>query len=100
MTSEIFWLMVCNVGLTELIKTFFPVIKGKWAACVSIVIGIMLALFYVFFNKYWEMIRVGIVSISGSVIFYDTVYKTFKELVHGNKRALPGDSDSIQESEQ
>lgn len=96
MDSNIMWIMICIVGITELIKGFFKAVPKWLAMLITILVGICISCLYIFLPKYWNSIRVVLVSISGATVFYDTVFKSFKRLIDGNKTEISGNTDSIQ----
>lgn len=81
MDSNIMWVMLATVGVTEIVKKFCPKLIGKLALAATIIIACGISAFYLFCNDYWNTIRVALVAISGSVVFYDTVFKLFKNLI-------------------
>lgn len=76
---QVFWICVCTVGMTELIKRFFPLVKGKLAAAVTLAVGGIVSCVFVRFPELWEPLKVSLVGVSGAVVFYGTVFKLFKK---------------------
>lgn len=85
MDSNILWIMLCIVGVTELIKGFFKELP-KWAMIlITIAVGVCITCLYILLPTYWNAIRVALVAISGATVFYDTVFQLFKKLIKGDK---------------
>ena len=75
--SSIILVSLSTVGVTEVIKNFIQKGGKRIWTLATIVVGILMTLISVYFN---EKVLLGIVSVSGATLFYDTVYKSFHKV--------------------
>lgn len=73
----IFKIALATVGVTEVIKNLVQKGGKKFWTLVAIVVGTIMVIVARFCP---EIILTGIVAVSGAVVFYDTIFKTFKKL--------------------
>ena len=73
----IFKIALATVGVTEVIKNFIQKGGKRFWTLVAIVVGTIMVIVARFCP---EIILTGIVAVSGAVVFYDTIFKTFKKL--------------------
>lgn len=98
MDSNILWIMLCIVGITELIKGFFKSVPKWLSILLTIFVGVCVSCLYIFLPNYWDKIRVVLVSISGATVFYDTVLKTFQKRLtnDSNEDKVSGNTDNAE----
>ncbi len=84
MTTLILKIALATVGVTEVIKNFIQKGGKKVWTFVALVIGAGMTVVAVLCP---EVILTGIVAVSGAVVFYDTIFKSFNKLFEklGNK---------------
>ena len=77
MTTVILKIALATVGTTEVIKNFIQKGGKKVWTLITLIVGVGM----VFVVTYCpESVVLGIVGVSGAVIFYDTIFKSFKKL--------------------
>ena len=75
--TEIFRIAIATVGVTELIKNFFD---GKGSKKIWSLVAIVVGVGCIFVSTYLpEKVLDGMTAISGAVVFYDTIFKSFKK---------------------
>ena len=79
MTTLILKIALATVGVTEVIKNFIQKGGKKVWTAVAIVVGAGMTVIAIYCP---ENLLTGIVAVSGAVVFYDTIYKTFQKLFH------------------
>lgn len=84
MTTLILKIALATVGVTEVIKNFIQKGGKKVWTFVALVVGAGMTVVAVLCP---EVILTGIVAVSGAVVFYDTIFKSFNKLFEklGNK---------------
>ena len=76
--GQICRIAIATVGATELIKNFFDGKGGKKVGSfVAIGVGTGCTLISIFLP---EVVLDAVTAISGAVVFYDTIFKSFKKL--------------------
>lgn len=76
MTDMIFKIALATVGVTEVIKKFIQKDGKRLWTLITILVGVGM-IFIVMYLP--EIVLTGIVGISGAVVFYDTIFKSFKK---------------------
>ena len=84
MTELIVKIALATVGMTEVIKNFIQKGGKKIWTLVALLVGVGMMFIAVYCP---ETILTGIVAVSGAVVFYDTIFKSFQKLFQkiGNK---------------
>lgn len=84
MTTLILKIALATVGTTEVIKNFIQKGGKKVWTLITLIVGAGMTVIAVLCP---EVILTGIVAVSGAVVFYDTIFKSFKKLFEklGNK---------------
>lgn len=77
MTALILKIALATVGTTEVIKNFIQKGGKKVWTFVTLLVGAGMTVIAVLCP---EVILTGIVAVSGAVVFYDTIFKSFKKL--------------------
>ena len=77
MTMLILKIALATVGMTEVIKNLIQKGGKKCWTFVTIIVGAGMTVVAVLCP---EVILTGIVAVSGAVVFYDTIFKSFKKL--------------------
>lgn len=81
MAATVLILAMCIVGMTEVFKKLITRLTGNWALLTAVLIGILLSVIYTLWPGVWNKIYIPILAISAAIVFYDTVFKLFKELI-------------------
>jgi hypothetical protein len=81
MTVHVLYLAMCTVGITQVLKEFIPMLTGKWALAAAMFTGALLSTVYILWPVVWNKLYIPILAISAAIVFYDTVFKLFKELI-------------------
>lgn len=84
MTTLILKIALATVGTTEVIKNFIQKGGKKVWTLVSLIVGAGMTVVAIYGS---ENLLTGIVAVSGAVVFYDTIFKTFQKFFEklGNK---------------
>lgn len=77
MTGIILKIALATVGMTEVIKNFIQKGGKKVWTLVALLVGVGMTCIAVYCP---ETILTGIVAVSGAVVFYDTIFKSFQKL--------------------
>lgn len=78
MTELIFKIMLATVGTTEVIKNFVQKGGKRIWTLVALVVG---AGMVTIANFCPDVILTGIVAVSGALVFYDTIFKSFQKFI-------------------
>lgn len=76
MTEIIFKIALATVGVTEVIKNLIQKGGKKVWTLITLFVGSVMTVVAIYCP---EVVLTGIVAVSGAVIFYDTIFKTFKK---------------------
>ena len=77
MTEIILKIALSTVGVTEVLKSFIQVTGKRLWTAITLFIGAGMVLVVMYCP---DVVVIGIVGVSGAVIFYDTIFKCFKKL--------------------
>lgn len=76
-TIKIAEVALATVGMTEVVKNFIQKGGKRTWTLITLVVGALMVAAVEFLP---ETVVFGIVAVSGAVVFYDTVFKLFKNL--------------------
>ena len=85
--SEISYIVLATVGMTEVIKNLVQKGGKRTWTIITLIVGSLMVVVDTFCP---EKIIIGIIAVSGATIFYDTVFKAFQkvfERIGGNQNA-------------
>lgn len=77
MATLVLKIALATVGVTEVIKNFIQKGGKKVWTLITLCVGVGMV-FVVMYCP--ENVVLGIVGVSGAVVFYDTIFKSFKKL--------------------
>lgn len=77
MAEIMFKIALSTVGVTEVLKKYISITGTKLWTTITLLVGTGM-IFVVLYCP--DVVVIGIVGVSGAVIFYDTIFKCFKKL--------------------
>ncbi len=76
-TGSIVEIAIATVGMTEVIKNFIQTGGKRLWTLITMVVGALMVVIAVLCPP---VVLHGIVAVSGAVVFYDTIFKSFQKL--------------------
>jgi hypothetical protein len=74
--NELLEIALATVGMTEVLKNFIQKGGKKAWTLAALLVGALMVVVKIYLP---EQVLMGIVAVSGAVVFYDTIFKAFQK---------------------